>query len=590
MARSQRRGSEGFTLVELLIVVAIIPLIVGSIALALLAVFQTQSSVADRLGTSGDAQVVAANFYRDVQNATMFTTKNLPTSPTQCGAGQEVLGLEWTSSNPASFVTTVVSYGLTANGVVSPTQGNEYNLVRYQCSWSPGTPTPSLVNTSIISFNVPANLTPVVHGQSCTVTCQTGTWAFGWVDTNGIQAISFAVNEAAMSTTASDTSCASGTYAFCYTVASASRHWLLSGAGNTPVSNVPPALFVGLSGTNIAACNSRNPDLMVNGTLVIDSNSSSAITGGNGGKDNVYATSVNYYSQGGVPGAPGNLNSGTSTSPMSSPMPDPLANLVTPSTAGLPVYNSLASATAKTVTVSGTTYTYVNPGVYNFDLSGSNVILNSGPYIMNQGISGSLTSGVGGDFIYLAGGSMNSSQLNLSPMTTGSYAGIGLWVPTSNSTSTSISLGPGSYQIGGITYVPGGDFGWYGTPDIWLGALLSKSTSCSGGGNGQTNIGYSQSLTFSSTPPSSATVGGQYIVGATSASPNSGNPVTYSIDPLSQSGACTVSGSIVHFTGVGTCLVDANQAQSDQSSNAPYTGGYLEAPTIQQSFQIAAAG
>jgi hypothetical protein len=56
-------------LVELLIVTVITPIIIGSIALALLGTFKLQSSVSDRLGASGDAQVVSANFYKDVQSA-----------------------------------------------------------------------------------------------------------------------------------------------------------------------------------------------------------------------------------------------------------------------------------------------------------------------------------------------------------------------------------------------------------------------------------------------------------------------------------------------------------------------------------------
>jgi len=84
-----------------------------------------------------------------------------------------------------------------------------------------------------------------------------------------------------------------------------------------------------------------------------------------------------------------------------------------------------------------------------------------------------------------------------------------------------------------------------------------------------------QSIAFTSTPPSSAQIGGSYSVAA---SASSGLPVAFSADP-SSAGVCTVSGSNMSFVGVGTCTVDANQA-----GNA----SYQPAPQAQQSFGVAA--
>ena len=84
-----------------------------------------------------------------------------------------------------------------------------------------------------------------------------------------------------------------------------------------------------------------------------------------------------------------------------------------------------------------------------------------------------------------------------------------------------------------------------------------------------------QSIAFTSTPPSSAQIGGSYAV---SAAASSGLSVAFSADS-SSAGICTVSGSTVSFVGVGTCTVDANQA-GDAS--------YLPAPQVQQSFAVAA--
>jgi hypothetical protein len=87
-----------------------------------------------------------------------------------------------------------------------------------------------------------------------------------------------------------------------------------------------------------------------------------------------------------------------------------------------------------------------------------------------------------------------------------------------------------------------------------------------------------QHITFTSSVPSSPTVGGAYVVSATGGA--SGNTVVFSIDATSTAGACTISGSTVSLTGVGGCVIDANQA-----GNA----NYVAAPQTQQSFAIHAA-
>ena len=83
-----------------------------------------------------------------------------------------------------------------------------------------------------------------------------------------------------------------------------------------------------------------------------------------------------------------------------------------------------------------------------------------------------------------------------------------------------------------------------------------------------------QTITFTSTAPGDATVGGPAYAVAASAS--SGLPVTLTIDP-SASSVCSLSGSSVRFTGTGPCVIDANQAGDV---------GTLPAPQAQQSFAV----
>src|SRR5207253_1254415 len=84
-----------------------------------------------------------------------------------------------------------------------------------------------------------------------------------------------------------------------------------------------------------------------------------------------------------------------------------------------------------------------------------------------------------------------------------------------------------------------------------------------------------QTISFTSTAPVGATVGGPTYTVTATASP-SGLPVTFTIDATATS-VCSIAGSTVSFIGVGTCVIDANQA-GDANYNA--------APQVQQSFAV----
>ena len=67
-----------------------------------------------------------------------------------------------------------------------------------------------------------------------------------------------------------------------------------------------------------------------------------------------------------------------------------------------------------------------------------------------------------------------------------------------------------------------------------------------------------QTIAFSSTPPSPAAVGASYAPTATGG--GSGNPVVFTIDSASGADVCSISSGTVSFTGPGRCVIDANQA------------------------------
>ncbi|MBO9521623.1 MAG: hypothetical protein J7518_08810 [Nocardioidaceae bacterium] len=84
-----------------------------------------------------------------------------------------------------------------------------------------------------------------------------------------------------------------------------------------------------------------------------------------------------------------------------------------------------------------------------------------------------------------------------------------------------------------------------------------------------------QTISFTSTAPSAAVVGGAgYTPAATGGA--SGNPVTFTID-ASTGGVCSLSGGVVTYQHAGTCTVNANQAG---------TADYLAASQVQQSYTV----
>jgi hypothetical protein len=87
-----------------------------------------------------------------------------------------------------------------------------------------------------------------------------------------------------------------------------------------------------------------------------------------------------------------------------------------------------------------------------------------------------------------------------------------------------------------------------------------------------------QTITFTTTAPSGATIGGPAYIVAASAS--SGLGVSFSL-AAGSAGVCTLSGSTVSFVGAGTCTIDA-----DQAGNASYAA----ASQAHQSFAVGLTG
>jgi len=196
--RTRDRDDHGFTLVELLIVITIIPLIVGGLSVGLLSVFSLQSSVANRLSNTSDAQMVTASYVNDVQSAQQITTAPNNVSA-QCGPGTQLMGLEWNPIGTTGAYSTVVSY-------VDVPNGSKYSLVRQYCS-SGFTTDPTQYTATTVAYNILAPCTAVLT-SNCQMppsiapigTSTVATDALtGWALTQNVAKVEFAL--AAPSTT-----------------------------------------------------------------------------------------------------------------------------------------------------------------------------------------------------------------------------------------------------------------------------------------------------------------------------------------------------------------------------------------------------
>jgi prepilin-type N-terminal cleavage/methylation domain-containing protein len=122
-----RRGEEGFTLIELVIVIVILPIVVGGIAAALIAILQNETTTFNKVADSADAQLISANFARDVQSAALVTTSGSASSPggecwpttspnwpsTPPAGSEPLLGLQWGQTVTRTFTDGVLNGGTT---------------------------------------------------------------------------------------------------------------------------------------------------------------------------------------------------------------------------------------------------------------------------------------------------------------------------------------------------------------------------------------------------------------------------------------------------------------------------------------------
>ncbi len=199
-------------------------------------------------------------------------------------------------------------------------------------------------------------------------------------------------------------------------------------------------LVLATSGTSVTLSGTTSVTAS-NGSIVVDSTSSSSIL--TSGSPSITTPVLDL--SGGILHSGSNPNNATVTNTSQPNTPDPLLGIGAPSSSGMTVQSSSA------IVLSGSTSRTLNPGVYTggIAMSGSSSLtLNPGIYYINGGgINMSGPSSISGDgvFIYNTGrGGINLSgtgTISLSPMSSGTYAGITIFQDRSNTSAATLSGG-----------------------------------------------------------------------------------------------------------------------------------------------------
>ncbi|HEY8720104.1 PulJ/GspJ family protein [Pengzhenrongella sp.] len=154
--RPSRRSEDGFTLIELVISIAIFGIVFGALSMVMVGAMTANRDTKVRLDETRDEQFVAAYFASDVSGATKMSSGQT----TVCGTGLAVAEFRGTSFNDVTLqaTDTVVSYVLTtgmASGI------NTGTLTRFECESVAASPS-VLISTTVVARSL-APATPVVH-------------------------------------------------------------------------------------------------------------------------------------------------------------------------------------------------------------------------------------------------------------------------------------------------------------------------------------------------------------------------------------------------------------------------------------------
>ncbi len=509
---------------ELIVVVAILPLVIGAVAVALLAVFKNADSTSNALSESGDTQVVSSQFVLDVQSAYTITTSSSPTNPAPCVSSSQsaagfthVLSLEYPSVNRAVTVTngsaTVADTAANASDHGEPISGAGIPPNTYVGTVTPGTgyllssspisqvnvlATQNGVSVTIggqeISYvevpqgasnrvlrnfcwsgsTIPVTTSAVAHsantiqalvaGSPCPQTLGQGSTcpvSTSWTSAAGTAYVKLTIVAPLPNT--------SNTYTYSLQAAPRSSN---PGSSGIPGGGSLTVLLLGSTGDDWNCAGTMTD---TSGQMVMDSTSGGASNG------TVTANGGFYTADTTDPSA---ALANTTVLPLGAslisgpPIPDPYKNLAAPSIPALSPTNG------------GPIGGVFEPGLYTSTLAPGNDPLASGIYYLEDGFSAggndSVTNQTGGVLLYIAGGGFTmggTSQVNLSPLASppSPVANMVIWQAASDGTTLNLHGTGSTEEINGTIYAPNASLDIKGGGNgngFTAGALLAQQVNC----------------------------------------------------------------------------------------------------------------
>ena len=449
------KAELGFTLIELLVVIVILPLIVGAIAVALLAVFKNSSVASTTISQSGDTQVVSSEFVSDVQSASTLTTMTTPASPAVCATVNQkaVTGFASVVSFDSADGNTEISY------VEVPDATSNNKVFRNFCQGASTIP----VSTTAVARTA-KTVQAIVSGSPCPQTLGQGPTCpvtSAWVSAAGTAYVKLTIAAPVPKSSA----------LYTYSLQAAPR---TANPGSSGLSSggTEPVLLLGTSGNDWSCGGSLTIDT---GQVVMNSTNGGASGGTITAPGGVYTANT---------GNPSGSVSGTTLQPAGvpvvsgPPIPDPYKNLTPPSIPALSPTNG------------GPVGGVFQPGLYTSTPSFGGDTLASGIYYLQNGMNiGPGTTTGNHVFIYIAGGAVSVNgnvTVTLTPLASppSPAPNLTIWQAASDTNTLNFDgQGNGGTTVDGIIYAPSAlvDILGSGTSSgLTTDALLAKGATCTG--------------------------------------------------------------------------------------------------------------
>jgi prepilin-type N-terminal cleavage/methylation domain-containing protein len=442
-----RRGEQGFTLVELVISIAILGVIATAIGAAFVVSAHDSIGVADRIDRSHDAQIASAYLATDVQSAKSIVAAGCT------GSGTNLINF----SNDGTSASVSYFYGV---------DGSETQIRRVDCA--------TATDITLVHFAGGAPPCTKVDGGACAPTPAPAAPTFRTVKIDFTE---------------------SGTDNYQYSLSGSRRVFVNGGLINPPAPAPYGVLALG-SGTGGLQLLGGNANLNVKGPILVNSGVPGAVVNQANPGNGIHATGVFQIVQGGT--CP-NCNSGN-TSPLpttrTQPIPDPFLGLAKPDETGLPVYTDGLNHgpgvyRTKPLTPPNGVVTTLAPGIYileaGMSLSGNpNTVVSGSNVLLFNGCGRNAPGGCANNGKIDYGG---QATLNVSPAQSGLYQGLVIWQPSANTQPITLSGKSNGSLIDGIVYAPGSSGLTVGTGNAVLTIRSIVGTNIIIAGGGTVNVG-----------------------------------------------------------------------------------------------------